>query len=137
MSHDPQVDRQWEQAYYRLLDEGVSSGRVQMMPEGQEKRRHPRFHMPGSMVTVRQDQQHEVVDVSVSGVAFHSTHRYAVGDRISLSLRGLLSIEAVVLGCEMVRVETVYMEYAYKVRCRFEDEGYGMQFLVMALEMAR
>lgn len=130
-SHD------WEHEYEEILAEAEARGEVQILPQGEEKRRHPRFPAAGATVTIREDAVYRMIDLSRSGLAFHCSHSFPVGHTLTLALRDVIAIEAEVVGCEMEERDATYMEYAYKVRCRFLDDESGLRFLVLVKELER
>ena len=127
--------RNWEQEYERILQDATRRGRVQILPSQSEKRKHPRFRLNGGKVLVTEQVPHDVVDLSVSGLAFYSDRAFTVGQSILMSLRQILAIQAEVLGCDPLSGPDA--PAAFKVRCRFQDVDYGLRFLVVAMEMER
>lgn len=127
--------RNWEEEYERILEEAKQRGRVNILPSSSEQRRHPRFKLPGSQILVTEPVPHDVVDLSISGLAFHSPRPFEVGQVITVSLRQIIAIEAEVLGSDPVNGEDP--PGRYRIRCRFTDPDYGLRFLVLAMEMDR
>lgn len=125
--------RNWEEEYDRILDQAIGGGRVEILPSGSEKRRHPRFRLPSGKILVTEQVPHDIVDLSVSGLAFYAERPFPVGQVIMVSLRQILAIQAEVLGSDAVTGGA--QDGAYKIRCRFTDEDYGLRFLVLAMEM--
>jgi PilZ domain len=125
--------RNWEQEYERILADATQGGRISILPGNSEKRRHPRFRLKGEKILVTEQVPHDVVDLSVSGLAFYSDRTFAVGQAIVVSLRQILAIQAEVLGCDPLSGPDA--PAAFKVRCRFQDPDYGLRFLVVAVEM--
>jgi PilZ domain len=118
--------RNWEEEYERLLNEAIAGGIVSILPSGSEKRRHPRFRLAEQV-------PHDVVDLSISGLAFYAQRPFTVGHTIMVSLHQILAIQAQVLGCDPLSGADA--PAPYKIRCRFTDEDYGLRFLVLAMEM--
>lgn len=130
---DTATQRDWEQDYEQMLQDGVRAGRVSMLPSISEKRRHPRFKVEGGQIYVTEQVPHPIIDLSISGLAFHSAKTFPVGQAIQVSLRSVISIEAVVLGCEPLAGDDA--PAPFRVRCQFADPDYGMRFLMLALEL--
>jgi hypothetical protein len=129
------TQRNWEDEYERILRDGLQSGKVSVLPSSSEKRRHPRFRLRSGTIFIKEDHPFEVINLSRSGLAFYGVREFKEDERISISLHQLMAIEAVVVGCDMEETDSNLMEYRYRVRCRFLNDDYGLQFLVMALEM--
>ncbi len=127
--------RNWEQEYERILEDATRRERIRILPNHSEKRKHPRFRLNGGKILVTEQVPHDVVDLSVSGLAFYSDRAFTVGQSIMISLRQILAIQAEVLGCEPLPGGDA--AEAFKVRCRFQDVDYGLRFLVVAVEMER
>jgi PilZ domain len=125
--------RNWEEEYERFLDEALRERRLRILPAGSEKRRHPRFKLNATQILVTEQVPHDIVDLSISGLSFFSDRTFDEGQRIMVSLRQILAIQAEVLGCETLSGPD--LPARYKVRCRFTDEEYGLRFLVLAIEM--
>ncbi len=70
----------------------------------------------------------------MGGVAFHSHRRFAVEQTISVAIRQILVIQAIVVGCDEVE-PAADGSPRFKIRCRFAEEDYGLRFLVLVMEM--
>jgi hypothetical protein len=127
------AQRNWDEEYERILNEATSEGRVHVLPQGSEKRRHPRFKLQSAKILVTEQVPHEIVDLSISGLAFYSPQPLPVGQLIMVSLHEILAIQAEVLGCDTMTGPEA--PAACRVRCRFTDENYGLRFLVLAIEL--
>ena len=127
--------RNWQQEYERILEEAKRAGRIQVLPSRSEKRRHPRFRLKAGKVLVTEQIPHDVVDLSVSGLAFYSDRPFTAGQSILMSLHQVVAIQAEVMGCDALSGPDA--PAPYKVRCQFQDADYGLRFLVVAMEMER
>src|SRR5262245_58338235 len=107
--------------YQSLLDKGIALGRGQVLPSGSEKREFPRYRMENTLVWGRVEHSYPVVDKSLTGLAFHATTPFQVGSVVRVSLRQFFVVEALVVGCEMVETDTMFLNCQYKVRCRFNN----------------
>lgn len=126
--------RNWEEEYERILAEAKDGDRVSILPAGSEKRRHPRFKLPDSQVLVTEPVPHDVADLSISGLAFYATRPFEVGQVIMVSLYQIIAIQAEVMGCDPLDNDS---GKAFRIRCRFTDQDYGLRFLVLAMEIDR
>ena len=124
----------WVQEYDRLINRAIETGEVVILPDEKERRRHPRFKMPGGQVRITDSLQRDIIDMSMSGVAFYSERKYEVGEVVPLSLKEAFAVQAEVLGCEMVQTDPSFLEFAYRVRCQFINLNHGLNFLMLVLE---
>lgn len=127
--------RNWDEEYERILAEATEGGRINVLPQGSEKRRHPRFKLQSTEILVTEQVPHEIVDLSISGLAFYAQQPLPVGRLITISLHQILAIQAEVMGSDPLTGPDA--PAPYKIRCRFADESYGQRFLVLAIELER
>ena len=120
--------------YEALLADARRRGDVNDAPGASELRRHPRISLIARPILVHEPTRYQILDMSAGGMAFYSESPFEIDKVVSISLEGLLTIEARVLDCEMVETDAAFLEVKYRVHCRFEDERYGMRFLVLALQ---
>lgn len=127
-------DANWKEAYEELLrqekeekDGGESSGE-------DERRKQPRFRIKSGYVWIKIQPRFFVVDVSVSGISLLSDYPFEIGEELSITLGKALNIVSVVNECVLVRSDEAFLENKYLVRCAFENEAQGMEFLVMIKE---
>jgi hypothetical protein len=125
----------WEKQYRALLSKGIALGRVEMLPNGAEKREHPRYKMANTMVWGRVDHSYPVIDKSLTGLAFYASTPFPVGKPVRISLRQFFVVEAMVVGCEMVETEPLFLNCQYKVRCRFQNLDPALVQVMVALDM--
>lgn len=99
-----------------------------------ERRRHRRYAVTGATVLARtQGEHYPLLNVSAGGLAFRSERAFAVGQHLTLALLDYVAVDAEVVGCEMIEVDADLMEYAYRVRCRIQEEDHArllLQFTV-------
>lgn len=129
------TDGNWKDDYNRIITDSNNSGELDQREKGDDRRHHPRFRLKTGFVWVKVTPRFTVVDVSVSGIAIHSDFPFQNGDVINITLGKAFSVEAEVVNCSLVATDPDFMEAKYLVRCQFEDESIGMQFLVMIKEM--
>ncbi len=122
-----------ERAYRQLVDNGLSAGRIELRA-GTDQREEPRFQMHKREVAVRVEPRLKLVDLSASGVALLSEQAFQPGEVLQLILKDALAFKVQVEGCDLVETDTDLLEMRYRVRCRFNDEGGGKQFLVLMEE---
>lgn len=127
------AQRNWDEEYERILQGALQGNRINVLPSGSERRRHPRFKLNQAQILVTEQVPRHVVDLSISGLAFYAERPFAVGQTIMISLRQILAIQAEVLGSDALAGPDA--PAPYKIRCQFADPDYGLRFLVIALEM--
>ena len=124
----------WKDDYEAILDDARRRGDISEPPGAAEKRKFPRINLISRPILVHEPTRYQILDMSAGGMSFYSESSFEMEKVVSISLEGLLTIEARVLGCEMVETDPDFLEVKYRVHCRFEDERYGMRFLVLALQ---
>ena len=129
------MDSSWDKEYRSLLNRGIAAGRVHVLPGDEEKRQHPRYRMANATVWGRVERGFPVIDKSLSGLAFFSPSAFGVGQIVRVSLRQFFVVDALVVGCEMQETEPLFLEFQYKVRCRFTDLDPGLLQVLVALDM--
>jgi c-di-GMP-binding flagellar brake protein YcgR len=90
--------------------------------------------MLSRQLQVHEPQRFQILDISIGGMSFYSVTPFDVGKVLTVSLEGLLTIEARVLACTMEETDAMFLEVRYKVHCHFEDERYGMRLMVLAMQ---
>lgn len=126
---------QWKDDYEQLLRDGMSRGEVELLPNGDERRTQPRFRLKSQQVFIKVEPPFKVVDVSIAGISVHSDFPFKLGRMVTITLGKAMSVEATVVECGLVLADEDLLETKYLVRCQFEDEAVGMQFLVMMKQM--
>jgi hypothetical protein len=128
-------ERSPQDQYQGLVHEGIAQGRVQVLDGGLEKRQHPRFAMRATQVWSAVERSYPVVDKSLTGVAFLTAQAFPVGEMVKISMRRFFAVDAVVVGCEIVETDPTYLEYLYKVRCRFRGLDPALLHVLVAMDM--
>lgn len=118
-----------EIAYERLLQRGESD--AQTRTQGRERRANPRFAVNKREVIVSTEIHAPALDVSLSGISFHSPLRFELGARITVRLGQAISGAATVVACEAERGDPVAGPIEYRVRCTFEEDTVGMPLVVV------
>ena len=131
------MESSWDKQYQTLLSKGIAAGRVQVLPSTSEKREHPRYRMANTTVWGRVDHCYPVIDKSLTGLAFFSPTPFPVGQVVRISLRQFFVVDALVVGCEMVESDPVFLNFQYKVRCRFNNLDPTLVQVLVALDMER
>ena len=124
----------WVQEYDRLIIRAIATGEVAILPDEKERRRHPRFKILGGLVRITDSIQRDIIDMSMSGVAFYSERKYEGGEVVPLCLKEAFAVLAEVLGCGVVQMDPSFLELAYRVRCQFINLNHGLSFLMLVLE---
>lgn len=130
---DPAND--WINDYEKLLESARLSGDIQELLSTSDNRRFPRISMISRPVVVNQSIKHKILNISSGGMSFHSEILFEISKLLTISLEGLLTIDAHVQECAMVETDPDFFEVQYQVHCQFDDERYGMRFLVLALQI--
>jgi hypothetical protein len=126
----------WLDGYRRLLAEAQADGHVHMLAAESEHRRHPRFELSTADVTSQDEIELVIENMSRSGLTFLDSNARAQNSTLSLSLAKVLSAEVRIVACEAVPEATEGLS-RYRVRCCFVDEGQGLLFVTLALELLR
>jgi len=129
------MEPQLQERYRGLVNEGIAKGRVKLLTGGGEKRQHPRFVLHSTQVWSTVERSYPVVDKSLTGVCFLSAYPFPVGDLVKISMRRFFMVEALVVACEIEETEPVYLEYRYKVRCRFRGLDPSLLQVLVALDL--
>lgn len=132
----------WRADYVNVLqsietDNERFGAQPRTLPAGAERRKDPRFAIPGeAKVYVHLKPRAFLLDnISIGGMAFYSDMPFEPGHTITLSAMGALAIDAEVVRCEMIETREDIMEYQYLVRARFQPSVNGYQAFVLALEV--
>ena len=120
-------------AYERLLANARSRGDLLDETSGQELRRHPRMRVRVNHVPQPMGPWPMAADISLSGMAFHTSEPCEAGRVVDITLGPDISVAAEVLACDEVPV--LHEPARYRVRCRFADDDQGMRLLVALKEM--
>jgi hypothetical protein len=124
--------RVWKERYEHSLRELPSFPPGMPTPRA-ERRHYPRIQFPrGSTICVHGDaEEHEIHDLSAGGLSFFSHLRVAPGKAVTLSAKGILSLQVIVIGCELEEADADLMEYRYRVRAEFTPDVDGFQAFVL------
>lgn len=125
---------EWEADYQQLLEDAQKKGEIEILPDKSEQRKYPRIRMITRSIQVHDPQHYEILDMSIGGMSFYSDLPFEEEKVITISLEGLLTIEARVIKCSMEETDPMFLEVRYKIHCKFEDERYGMRLMVLALQ---
>ena len=126
----------WKSEYEGRLRVDQEDERIEF-PEPADRRKLPRLVLePGKNVWLIADTLSiPVLNISAEGIAFFSEKNYHPGDKLQLSVARTLAIEAVVLSCEMVPSDSVFMEYRYRVRAHYAPGMNGFKMFVLARDI--
>jgi hypothetical protein len=116
--------------YARILAE-ISDSTTPTLPATGERRGAPRVSVTSGDMTVNLNVAVSPVDISISGACFFAERAFAPGTRIEMSVASVFTVSAVVVDCMMEESGSEFMEVHYRVRCKFVDEGAGMELLVL------
>lgn len=114
-----------------LLEKAIAEGKVEVLPDKEERRGSPRFIFSKNMFRSADSVQRDIIDMSMTGFAFHSERKHDVGEEVSLTMHNAFQGHANVVGCEMVPTDTTFLEFRYRVRCQFTNPEHGMIILML------
>ena len=125
---------QWSEEYDRLLERAIEEGKVQLLQDKEERRDNPRFKLSVELFHSAESIQRDIIDMSKTGYAFHSERKYEIAEEVPLSMREAFEAHATVVGCEMVEIDSGFLEFRYRVRCQFTSPEHGMIILLLLFE---
>lgn len=99
------------------------------------RRANTRIKAEATNLTVRAELQVAAIDVSASGLAFHSNFPIQVGQPILITVGTIFSVEAEVVRCILESADEEFLETHYRIQCKFYEEEQGKYLLVMVSEM--
>ena len=133
---DPGVHHDiWEQDYSKLIRKWTEAGAIDPPPDGDERRRFPRFKLKSKSITIQVESQFPVVDLSLSGISFLSNMAIDARQTINLVLEKTFQVEVEVVKSRKVALTEEGVDWPYRVHCRFVNPRHGMQLLVLLDEM--
>jgi len=125
---------QWSEEYDRLLERAIADGKIQLLQDTEERRDNPRFKLSVDLFRSTESVQRDIIDMSKTGYAFYTERKYEIGEEVPLSMREAFEAHATVVGCEMVEVDSGFLEFKYRVRCQFTSPEHGMIILLLLFE---
>ena len=125
---------QWSEEYDRLLERAITEGKVKLLQDKEERRDNPRFKLSAELFRSAESIQRDIIDMSKTGYAFHSERKYEIAEEVPLSMREAFEAHATVVGCEMVEIDSGFLEFRYRVRCQFTSPEHGMIILLLLFE---
>jgi hypothetical protein len=123
--------------YKRVLEEALARGAIQLRTGGVELRKEPRILPGNGHIRVRVEPDFSMINVSASGLAFHSDLPFTPGGTLTIVLEDAFNVAGRVIGCSLEETDPSFLETHYRVQCRFEDLEQGKQLLVRLEEMER
>ena len=124
----------WSEEYDLLLERAIAEGKVQVLPDKEERRGSPRFKFSKELFRSAESIQRDIIDMSTTGFAFHSERTYEIGEEVPLTMHDAFQAHAKVVGCEMVETDSAFLEFKYRVRCQFTNPEHGMIILMLLFE---
>ena len=125
---------QWSGEYDQVLARAITEGKVQILPDEEERRGSPRFRLAEELIRSGYSIQRDLIDVSNTGFAFHSERAYEIGEPAPLTMHNVFEALATVVGCETVESGSDTLDSRYRVRCQFTDPEHGMILIMMLFE---
>ena len=112
----------------------IADGKVEVLPDDKERRDEPRFKISEELFSSTDAIQRDIIDMSVSGFAFHSERQYEIGEEVPLTMHEAFEAHAKVVGCEMEEFDAGFLDFRYRVRCQFTSPEHGMIILMLLFE---
>ena len=128
------MEHQWSEEYDRLLEKAIAEGRVEPLRDNDERRDSPRFKLSEDIYHSEESTHRNIIDLSKTGYAFHSERMYSIVEEAPLTIRDAFEAQATVVNCEMEETDTGFLEFKYRVRCRFTSPEHGMIILLLLFE---
>jgi len=125
-----------EDLYRELMQAGRELGEV-VEGAGSERRTAQRLRADATTLTVRAELKVSAIDVSVGGLAFHSSFPVQVGQPLNITVGNLFTVDAVVVSSTLEESDEEFTHTLYRVQCRFPEEEQGKYLLVMVKELDR
>ena len=124
----------WSEEYDHLLERAIAEGKVQVLPDEEERRGNPRFKISEESFRSMDSIQRDIIDMSITGFAFYSERNYQIGEEVPLTMHDAFEARANVVGCEMVETDSTFLEVKCRVRCEFISPEHGMIILLLLFE---
>lgn len=80
-------------------------------------------------------QAFPILDISVSGLAFHSDTYFEPGTNVLMSALSMVALDVIVVECVLEETDSNFMEYKYLVRAKFSPRVNGYLVYVLSREM--
>ena len=119
-----------EREYEQILERSRENGEIHGAQGGSEKRRHPRLSVDSQDMWISTVPEFSVIDMSMSGMAFHSNHPLEAGEVIHIALGAMLSVDATVRSCKLEEAPSEYLDAQFRIQCEFLQDYSGMELLV-------
>ena len=121
-----------EEEYQKILEQkGVVSAAGD--GPGSERRVHPRLTVESPDLWISTVPEFELLDMSATGMAIRSNHPMKVDEMFHVSLGQNLSVDTIVVGCQMVHSADEYTDGEFRIQARFVENLKGMELLVKAI----
>ncbi len=131
------VQAKLEQAYTRIIAELAAGDDPAASRGDAEQRQHPRLKVRTEYFTINAAPEMVVLDLSRTGVAFHSQHPLAPGEAVQISLDSGLAVPAQVLSCDLEEGALDQLQAPFRVVCVFDGERDGLRLVVDAKSAER
>ncbi|MCH9046524.1 MAG: PilZ domain-containing protein [SAR324 cluster bacterium] len=118
-----------EETYEQLLEHSRLTGEAEERQSARERRRHLRVQVDSADLQVDSDPWVFLINLSSSGIAFHSDTPYRIEQTVQISLEGI-TVEATVVDIQQETGEETAGVGVYRVSCTFADETAGKRLLL-------
>jgi hypothetical protein len=127
------TDEYWKQEFEKRVAE-IRSREAHSVETDHRSSPRYRFAERTIMRVSEPPTPYRLLDISAGGVAILCDHRLEADTRLMLAVKNSVYVEIVVLGCELMESDSATMEFAYKTRCRFQNEQDGLMAFVLLAE---
>ncbi len=122
-----------KEEYGRILDQLKKGSVAFKQGSHAERRKHPRLKANSKDLWISTVPEFELVDISASGVAVRSNHPILPGETINFSLGKSLTVDMVVVACQMDQSPDEYTDGEFRIQCRFLEDLRGMELFIRAI----
>ena len=123
-----------KERYQTLLKEAEESGNIEVGGVNPDRGSHPRFKVEDTEMQIDFSLKISVINISLSGVCFFSTHRFKPGQRFDFKVGSVFSVQAEVMNCEMVETDAELMEVQFRVESNFIARELGLHRLLSIVD---
>ncbi len=126
-------DIAWDDEYERLLQKLNPDEHIDLAIK--TKRKEPRFETGRIHVNLRNVYEFDTIDISAQGIAIRSDVSFKIGARLNLTIGNIISIEVVVVDRNIFESDADFMEYNYRLGCKYIDPSQGKKLIVLMYQL--
>lgn len=122
------ADEKLESAFSLLLQNSRLSGQLNPSREESERRDQPRLSVDAGDIQVNADPWAILIDLSATGLAYHSDNPHDIGTQVTIGLDDGFSVSAEVVQLKAEEEGSAEgMLGRFRVSCRFADSSKGKE----------